>query len=30
MERAIKDLPRDPEIVDLFLETQRHGPLPAR
>jgi len=30
MERAIKDLPRDPEIVDLFKKLNAAGPLPAR
>jgi tripartite-type tricarboxylate transporter receptor subunit TctC len=30
MERAIKDLPRDPEIVDLFKKLNAAGPLPPR
>src|SRR6266511_3246615 len=30
MERAIKDLPRDAEIVDLFKKLNAAGPLPAR
>jgi tripartite-type tricarboxylate transporter receptor subunit TctC len=30
MERAIKDLPRDPEIVDLFKKLNAAGPLPGR
>jgi tripartite-type tricarboxylate transporter receptor subunit TctC len=30
MERAIKELPRDPEIVDLFKKLNAAGPLPAR
>jgi tripartite-type tricarboxylate transporter receptor subunit TctC len=30
MERAIKDLPRDPEIIDLFKKLNAAGPLPAR
>ncbi len=29
-ERGIKDLPRDPEIVDLFKKLNAAGPLPAR
>jgi tripartite-type tricarboxylate transporter receptor subunit TctC len=30
MERAIKELPRDPEIVDLFKKLNAAGPLPPR
>ncbi len=30
MERAIKELPRDPEIVELFKKLNAAGPLPAR
>ena len=30
MERGIKDLPRDPEIVDLFKKLNAAGPLPPR
>lgn len=30
MERAIKDLPRDPELVDLFKKLNAAGPLPPR
>ena len=30
MERAVKELPRDPEIVDLFKKLNAAGPLPAR
>src|SRR5262245_26560334 len=30
MERSIKDLPRDPEIVELFKKLNAAGPLPAR
>ncbi len=30
MERGIKDLPRDPELVDLFKKLNAAGPLPAR
>ena len=29
MERAVKELPRDPEIVDLFKKLNAAGPLPA-
>ena len=30
MEKALKELPRDPEIVDLFKKLNAAGPLPAR
>jgi hypothetical protein len=30
MERALKELPRDPEIVELFKKLNAAGPLPAR
>jgi tripartite-type tricarboxylate transporter receptor subunit TctC len=30
MERALKELPRDPEIIDLFKKLNAAGPLPAR
>ena len=30
MERGIKELPRDPELVDLFKKLNAAGPLPAR
>ena len=30
MERAIRELPRDPEIVELFKKLKAAGPLPAR
>jgi hypothetical protein len=30
MERAIKELPRDPEIVELFKKLNAAGPLPPR
>ena len=30
MERGIKDLPRDPELVDLFKKLNAAGPLPPR
>ena len=30
MERAIKELPRDPEIVELFKKLNAAGPMPAR
>ena len=30
MERAVKELLRDPEIVDLFKKLNAAGPLPAR
>ena len=30
MERAIKELPRDPEIIDLFKKLNAAGALPAR
>ena len=29
MERALKELPRDPEIVELFKKLNAAGPLPA-
>ena len=30
MERAIKEIPREPEIVDLFKKLADSGPLPPR
>jgi len=30
MERAVKELPRDPEVIDLFKKLNAAGPLPAR
>ena len=30
MEKLVKDLPRDPEIIDLFKKINGAGPLPPR